>query len=227
MTLDTLVEVETPEGIALHLRAAGIFPRAAAWAIDAAIRLVILTVLAMIFGQLGQAGEGLFLLALFAMMWLYPVLFEVLRDGQTIGKKAMGLRVIHANGTPVGWLASSVRNLLRTVDALPFLYGFGLLAGLFDPHSRRLGDMVAGTLVVHADKPRTPLAAPQVPVVASPWPLAAVEQSAIVAYAERMGTLTSERSEELAELLPMLTQAKGGVAVQRLLGIAAACLGRS
>ena len=57
--------------------------------------------------------------------------------------------MVSADGAPVGWLAAITRNLLRTVDMLPFAYATGLVASLDAPHGRRLGDMVAGTLVVH------------------------------------------------------------------------------
>jgi len=70
---------------------------------------------------------------------------------ETVGQlgRSMGLRVIAANGAPVGWLAAFTRNLLRVVDMLPLAYAAGLVSSLVDPWGRRLGDMVAGTLVVH------------------------------------------------------------------------------
>jgi uncharacterized RDD family membrane protein YckC len=224
--LDTVRLVETPEGVALHLHPAGVMPRAAAWAVDLMIRVAATMLLLVLFGLLGQGGMGLSLLSMFVVYWLYPILFEVLRDGQTIGKRAIGLRVIHANGTPVGWLASIVRNLMRTVDMLPVLYGFGAVASLLDPQGRRLGDMVAGTLVIHAE--RAPAAAP-VPLVPAVWPeqvLASEEKAAIVAFAERGPRLTPERQAELADLLVPLTRQRGASAVQRLYGIASALLGR-
>ncbi|HVF35631.1 MAG TPA: RDD family protein [Candidatus Saccharimonadia bacterium] len=224
--IDTLALVETPEGISLRLRAAGVMPRAAAWALDVAIRLSVLIGLGMLFTLLGEAGGGAYLLGLFCVVWGYPVAFEVLRDGQTPGKQIVGLRVVHANGTPVGWLASVVRNLMRTVDMLPFGYGIGVVAGLVDRRGRRLGDIVAGTLVVHADATRAAIAAPSVPVIDLVQPLSAGERSALVAFAERAPSLTPERQGELASLLPMLTNAHGAIAVQRLLGIAAGILGR-
>ncbi|WP_439334215.1 RDD family protein [Tahibacter harae] len=227
MTLvDTLTLVETPEGIALRLRAAGMLPRAAAWVIDLAIRIGVLWVCAIGFALAGEFGMALNLILMFSLTWGYPVLFEVLRDGQTPGKMALGLRVVNANGTPVGWVASIVRNLMRTVDMLPILYGFGLVSGLIDRSSRRLGDIVAGTLVVHVEPAHGHSAAPVVPAVPSPLPLPAAEQGAIVAFAERSRQLTPERQRELAELLPQLTQARGAVAVQRLLGLANSFLGR-
>lgn len=225
--LDTLQRVETPEGIALQLRAAGMMPRAVAWAVDFGIRLGALFAFATLLGVLGETGQGLYLIALFVVFWLYPILFELLQDGQTIGKRVMGLRVVHGNGTPVGWLASIVRNLLRVVDMLPICYGFGLVAGLIDPYGRRLGDMVAGTLVVHVAPSLPNPAVPNVPVVLPNQVLSADEKAAIVAFAERAPQLTAERQAELADLLPQLTGAQGTLAVQRLLGMAQGFLGRS
>jgi uncharacterized RDD family membrane protein YckC len=224
--IDTLTRVETPEGIALRLRAAGVFPRAAAWAIDFLIRVAIGWALATVLLLLGESGLGIYLIAIFVLLWLYPVLFEVLRDGQTIGKKALGLRVINANGTPVTWTASIVRNLLRVVDSLPFAYGFGVAALLIDPHNRRIGDMVAGTLVVHTEAPFAHAQTPDVPVVHPVLVLEPAERIALVAFGERARQLTIERQRELASLLPMLTDAHDDVAVQRLLGMANAVLGR-
>ncbi len=224
--LDTLSHVETPEGISLRLRSAGVLPRAAAWLVDFAVRLAVVWVFSILFAVLGEAGLGLYLIALFVVFWMYPVLFEVLRDGQTIGKKAMGLRVVNSNGTPVTWIASIVRNLMRTVDMLPVLYGFGFVAGLIDPHSRRLGDMVAGTLVIHVEKSQRHVSAPEVPVVYAPVALAADERAAIVAFAERAQQLTPERQQELAAILHRLTEAHGAAGVQRLYGMASGLLGR-
>ncbi|MEP6907137.1 MAG: RDD family protein, partial [Pseudoxanthomonas sp.] len=158
--LDTYREVITPEGVALHLPAAGPVPRAVAWVIDLAIRLAILLLIGMLLGLLGAAGQGLYLILTFLIFWAYPILFEALWQGQTPGKKAMSLRVVSNNGAPVGWLAAITRNLLRTVDMLPFGYAAGLVACLADPYARRLGDMVAGTLVVHHERERRQAAAP-------------------------------------------------------------------
>lgn len=224
--LDTYREVVTPEGVALHLPAAGPVPRALAWAIDLAIRLALLMVASMVLAMLGTAGMGPFAVLLFVVFWLYPVLFEALDRGRTPGKRALGLRVIAANGAPVGWLAAFTRNLLRTIDMLPFGYAAGLVTSLADPWGRRLGDMVAGTLVVHAARPPEPQSAPVNAALAPAVALLPHEQAALVGFAERAPRLTQERQVELADLAEPLVQARGPLAVVRLFGIANWLLGR-
>ena len=224
--LDTYREVITPEGVALHLPVAGPVPRAVAWGIDLAIRLGILMLVGTLLALLGAAGEGLYLILLFLIFWAYPILFEALWDGQTPGKKAMALRVVNGDGAPVGWLAAITRNLLRTVDMLPFGYAAGLIACLADPHARRLGDMVAGTLVVHNERERDPAAAPVNAVIAPSASLQPAEQAAVVAFGERAPLLTPARQEELANIVEPLTGSRGQGGVLRLYGMANWLLGR-
>ena len=149
--LDTVREIETPEGVSLRLRAAGAFSRAQAWLLDLGLRAIVYSTAVGIFAALGRGGTGLALLLLFALTWGYNVVCEVWFHGQTLGKRALGLRVVSADGTPVTLLPSITRNLLRVVDGLPGIYGVGLVCGMIDPSARRIGDIVAGTLVVHAD----------------------------------------------------------------------------
>ena len=224
--LDTYREVVTPEGVSLHLPAAGPVPRAVAWAIDFAIRIGILLLASMALGMLGGTGPGLYLIATFLVFWAYPIVFETLWNGQTPGKKAMSLRVVSSNGAPVGWLAAITRNLLRTVDMLPFGYATGLVACLADPHARRLGDMVAGTLVVHNEREPGHATAPVNAVLAPSVALRPAEQAAVVAFGERAPALTPGRQEELADLVEPLTGSRGQAGVLRLYGIANWLLGR-
>ncbi|XQA62512.1 RDD family protein [Xanthomonas sacchari] len=223
--LDTYREVITPEGVPLHLPAAGAVPRALAWLIDLALRFALLTAMGMFLGLLGGLGQGLYLVAMFLVFWAYPIVLEGWR-GQTLGKQALGLRVVARNGAPVGWMAAITRNLLRTVDMLPFGYAVGLIACLFDPHSRRLGDLVAGTLVVHqpprADEALPPIAS----ALAPPRPLLPAEQAALIAFAERAPRLTPERQLELAALAHPLTDTPGQAGVLRLYAMANWLLGR-
>jgi uncharacterized RDD family membrane protein YckC len=225
--LDTVREVYTPEGVALRLPAAGPVPRALAWAIDLCIRMALLMVCSMLFGLLGSAGMGVYLVCLFAVVWLYPIICEGVWDGQTPGKRVLNLRVISSDGAPVGWLAACVRNLMRTVDMLPFGYACGLLSGLLDPSGRRLGDLVAGTLVVHVAQHRGSVQLLADRHAARPLqPLLPSEQMAVVAFAERAGQLTPERRIELANIASVATGATGAAGVQRLLGISNWLLGK-
>ena len=145
--LDTRYQVETPEGIDLPLRPAGLMVRAIAFAIDLGIRGLIMGVLFIVLALLGRLGMGLGSLLLFAISWWYMVLFEVLRQGRSPGKQWMGLRVVHDDGTPIGWSASLLRNLLRFVDLLPFGYFLGAISCLQHPSFKLLGDFAPGTLV--------------------------------------------------------------------------------
>ena len=224
--LDTVREVHTPEGVALRLPAAGPIPRALAWAIDFGIRLGLLMAASMVLGAFDKAGEGLYLMLLFVVFWLYPIVCEGMFDGQTPGKRALALRVVSSDGAPVGWLAACVRNLMRTVDMLPFAYATGLVACLCDRHGRRLGDLVADTLVVHVAPRRIDPVLPPVPPQAPGQSLLPDEQAAIVAFGERAPRLSAARQAELAALLQPLTGTAGGEGVRRLYGIANWLLGR-
>jgi uncharacterized RDD family membrane protein YckC len=223
--IDTRVAVETPEGVELAFSPAGPAPRALAYAMDLAIRSAAYLVLGIALAFLGRAGQGLFLIALFLLEWFYPVAFEVLAGGQTPGKRLLGLRVIRADGAPIGWSRSTVRSLLSFVDFLPFGFAAGLVSTLLTGRHQRLGDLAAGSVVVHQD--RTPAALPatpaapaaaafQVPAV----PLALPEQQAIISFAERAPGLTPERARELADLLEPLTGLRGDPGVARLQALA-------
>ncbi|MBW3551744.1 MAG: RDD family protein [Proteobacteria bacterium] len=224
--LDTYREVVTPEGVALHLPAAGPVPRALAWALDLAIRLALVVAGGTVLALLGRSGAGLYAVLLFTVFWLYPIVFEAAWNGCTPGKRLLGLRVIAGNGAPVGWLAAFTRNLLRVVDVLPFGYACGLIASLADPWGRRLGDMVAGTLVVHVERAHAASVTPDVAPLNSPLPLLPHEQAALIAFAERAPQLAPARQVELAEFAEPLVGARGALAVSRLHGIALGLVGR-
>jgi len=224
--LDTIREVHTPEGVALRLLVAGPFPRALAWLIDAGVRFAVIWMGAMAPLMLGGLGDGMFLIVLFVLTWFYPVLFEVLWNGQTLGKRALGIRVVAANGAPVGWMAAFARNLLRVVDMLPVGYAVGLVAGLIDPWGRRLGDMIAGTLVVHVPRAPGTIKIAAMPARPPTLPLQPEEQLAVIAFAERAGTLSTGRQQELAQLALPVTQQQGHAGVLALFGVANWLLGR-
>lgn len=226
--LDTVRRLATPEGCELDLRLAGAVSRGRAWLLDAGIRLVLLIVLAQSLAMFGGLGVGLFLLAGFAIEWLYPILFEVYRGGATPGKRMCNLVVLHDDGTPVGLAASVTRNTLRFVDFLPLFYGVGFTTMLLNAESKRLGDLVAGTVVVFdpgaVEQPKVDNAdAAEAPRVV----LRVEDQRALIEYAQRVERLTPERGEELALLATPLTAGMAGPrARRRLLAVANYLLGR-
>ena len=218
--LDTVRKVETPEGVELELRPAGLVARALALALDQIILWAGLFVAMIPLAMLGPVGLGLWLILLFLGQWLYPVLFEVLGSGQTLGKRVLRLRVLMADGLPVSWEASLLRNLLRVVDGLPGAYTVGLVSVLLSKNFQRLGDLVAGTLVVHVPEAHRTVPIPEAPALALPVSLSLEEQSALLAFGERSSQLNPARCEELADLLGSLTGLQGAANVTALQGMA-------
>lgn len=199
--LDTLRHTETPEGVTLHLRPAGAPARALAWAVDFILRLVMFSVLVGALAQLKGFGMGMAAIIAFVLEWFYPVLFELAPGAATPGKRLLGLRVVMADGLPVTPSASVLRNLLRAVDFLPFLYLLGGLTMLARSDFRRLGDLVAQTLVVHQPPEWRSSNLPAGPALAPSRPLTLAQQRAVLALAQRHAVLTAARFEEMARPL--------------------------
>ncbi|MBK1719605.1 RDD family protein [Thiocystis violacea] len=214
--IDSIRFNETPEGIDLELRVAGPVPRALALFLDGLVRAGLYLVLIPL-SALADTGVGLMLIGFFLLEWFYPVVFEV-RAGATPGKRAMGLVVVHDDGTPVGLPASMIRNLLRVVDFLPVFYGVGLVSVLLDHDFRRLGDLAAGTLVLHAERRAPPRTIADTPPVQVPPGFALETQQAILSYAERGPRLSAARRVELAEVLTADGGIRGEAAVRRVEG---------
>ena len=224
-SLDTRIRIETPEGVDLVLRPAGLVPRALAFGIDFAIRALASGVLLMVFSLLDTFGIGLAAVSLFILNWWYMVLFEVMNQGRTPGKRLIGLRVIHDDGTPVGWSSAMTRNLLRFVDMLPFGYSIGAITCLNHPQFKRAGDLAAGTLVVHNDPPtKRPVVVQAIPVVA-PVALRLEEQRAILSLAERQSELSEGRALELADIIAGPLRIPTDQALVQVNGIACGLLG--
>lgn len=201
---DSVQPVETPEGVDLALSPAGPCPRGLAWAIDASIRWFAYGAISLLLSFLGSAGTGLFLVFMFLLEWFYPVFFEVYRSGQTPGKAVLGLAVVMQDGTPVGFGASVIRNLLQFADFLPFAYLAGVVSTLTTERFQRLGDLAAGTQVVHRPshsamrerpRPRPGLTPRPLPI-----PLELHEQRAVLDFLDRRASLNPDRAEELARL---------------------------
>jgi uncharacterized RDD family membrane protein YckC len=158
------LRIDTPEQIALELPLAGIGSRFLALAIDTLIQSVFYLITALIFIftlPVGSSvltfmprllGPALAVFILFAIYWGYSAFFETIWRGQTPGKRYAGIRVIKESGRPINAFEAIGRNLMRAVDGLLGIDGVGLVCMMCNRQSRRLGDFVAGTVVVH-EKP--------------------------------------------------------------------------
>ncbi|SFC15293.1 RDD family protein [Pragia fontium] len=227
--LDTVCDITTPELIEIRLHPAGFLPRGFAFLIDTALRWCLIALIAIPTLMFDDVGLGLFLICLFLIEWFYPVFFEVLFNGKTPGKRLLGLKVIHDNGTPIGLSASIIRNFLRFADFFPLFYLFGLISMLVNKQFRRLGDIVAGTLVVYSVPYTAKFTVPEATPIPPDFPLSRETQKIVVTFAERTPGLTKPRQEELAALLPTLSQTSHTEEPQgatRLIGIANFLIGR-
>ncbi len=151
--------IQIPEQTLLEFHLAGIGTRFLACFIDTLI-LTLAAILFVLLTLLSVAAVGLMIpwgvpwvTAAAVFLWFalyngYFAFFEAVWNGQTPGKRLMQLRVIQQSGRPVSVFQAIARNLLRVVDQLPFLYGIGCLTVLFNRQNKRLGDFVAGTVVV-------------------------------------------------------------------------------
>ncbi len=153
------LNIETPENVVLSYQLAGPASRIGAFFIDTLVQGAVIFGLGVVvtcagITPVGGMAQGLFFAALFLISWFYHIVSEVYLDGRTIGKKAMGLRVIMENGYPVDFWASVIRNFLRVIDAplsfvfkIPF-YGIGYIVCTCSPRFQRIGDVFARTIVI-------------------------------------------------------------------------------
>jgi uncharacterized membrane protein SpoIIM required for sporulation/uncharacterized RDD family membrane protein YckC len=219
-SLTQTVDIETPELVVLSYTIAGLGSRVYAALIDLVICAVVL--IAFVIGLVVLVGPtresqaesnastawavAIIVLFQFAILWGYYLLFEGFNDGQTLGKRLLKLRAVRDGGYSIGFSASAVRNLMRIVDLQPaFTYAIGIGSVLFSKSGKRLGDIVAGTIVVRESfirQPSLPGAVAQpstdglvtVPLSAQ---LSDDEFRLLERWAERRNSLEPQRRREL------------------------------
>ncbi|WP_067573244.1 RDD family protein [Nocardia acidivorans] len=206
----------TGEAVAVELPIARIPTRAAAFLLDLMIQVVLGAMLFFLCLYLlfrwdaDSAWIGTMLVVVIALTLIgYPVLSETLTRGRSLGKMALGLRVVCADGGPIDFRHAVTRGLAGIVDF--WILGTGLIAvvvSLCSPNARRVGDVLAGTVVVH-DRSRLPFAALVIPV---PWlqgwarqlDMTGLPDELAVAmrqYLTRVRTLTPEAQDRLGRAL--------------------------
>lgn len=233
--VDTTELVETPERIRFRYRVAGPGQRSVAWLVDALVQataaVVVVGVASAVTPVLGGLSTGVMLLGLFVLQWFYGLFFELVLAGRTPGKLALELRVVRTDGSAARFPELLLRNLVRAADFLPVGFVVGVLVMAFDSRLRRLGDLVAGTVVVAEDRTRLLSAARIDPPVTDEERralparvhLSPEEIEVIEAFLARRPQLGRERAEDLARHLgPALSAREGVVAPtwERVLALA-------
>jgi uncharacterized RDD family membrane protein YckC len=159
---DETLNISTPENVSFDFQVAGIGSRFIAALADSALIVILQIVVNLPLFFLVQyyldieAGDRAFswLVALigliaFAFLWGYYIFFEIAWNGQSPGKRLVGLRVICADGLPITFTESAIRNLVRLIDFMPAFYGVGVVTMFINEQSRRMGDLAASTVVIH------------------------------------------------------------------------------
>ncbi len=150
-----VIEIDTPENVALEAEIAGFGSRCVAAMIDYLIIFVMMSTFSCLFAQAaggvdsGTTALVIWLLVLFFIFMFYHLAFEFLLNGQTPGKRYVKIRVVQDNGLPATTSGLLIRNFVRIFDFLPMFYGFGLVGLFMSKHTQRLGDMAGRTLVIH------------------------------------------------------------------------------
>lgn len=231
--LDSYLDVETPEQIAFSYSLAGVGSRAVAAFIDliVCVCMFLLCVIGIVAlaNRVGdshfKAGDdiseswaiAIIIILQFLIMWGYYVIAEGVFDGQSIGKRVLRLRVVRDGGYAISFGASAIRNLFRAIDGQPFpTYMIAIITGLSNKSTKRLGDIVAGTVVIREH--RTPALSEEygagqsgvltsvasspgnVPILVRPR-LSDAEYTLLGRYVQRLGTFTPEAQQALERRL--------------------------
>ncbi len=234
--IDSSIEIVTPENIAFRYQVAGPFRRMPSFLIDFAIRFAVVLLEAFVLGLLGLmggfAGIAILILSYFMMEWFYGGLFETYWNGQTPGKRIMGIRVLSVDGQPVNGLQAVMRNVLRFADMMPLLplaalneelagaalpiFFIGLVTPMFNRRFQRLGDFVTGTMVVIEEQSwlfgvssiEDPRAAQLAEYIPANFRITQQLSRAVATYVERRKYFSPARRREIARHLaePLLAE---------------------
>lgn len=219
--------IETPEQIPLEFPLAGIGSRFLAIALDTLIQVlgflmivfvaeILLPTAARFTPRALTWAAAIFFLCVFILYSGYYALFEVFWNGQTPGKRLVRLRVISDSGRPITVYEAVVRNLLRIIDQLPGLYVVGIISVFLTARNKRLGDIVAGTVVVHEkamqDSQPDFFAAAASTALSSGLQITAEELELIERFLQRRYDLSPEVRRQSAEQIAGRLRARLGAA---------------
>ena len=217
------LSIDTPENVVFDYEVAGIGSRFLAALVDTLliivlqviVNLTLLLLASALFANTLDWESGLlvwlfavFGLIGFAFLWAYYVFFEMIWNGQSPGKRWVGLRVIRTDGTPITLSESLIRNLVRLIDFLPAYYGIGVVTMFINEQACRLGDLAAGTLVVR-DRATVTLES----LASSPTPSASIRTILSVGIDLPIERLTSQDIQMAEEFLRRQPQLSNNSAV--------------
>ncbi|HMF29135.1 MAG TPA: RDD family protein, partial [Candidatus Cybelea sp.] len=217
--MDRTLEVRTPESIAFSYELAGLGSRFLALAVDQAIQIAVLVAIfaGLVFWAVRsvprqsipaadiKVGESIAIAVIvvisFAVLFGYFIVFEAIWNGQTPGKKLLGIRVVRDGGYPIDFGASLIRNLIRVGEQLVGYYAIAAISALISPENKRIGDLAAGTIVVRDARLARPTELRQhaeEPAYAPTAYLSGEERALVKRFIERRDTLSNDRRCELA-----------------------------
>lgn len=209
--IDDTIEIVTPENIAFRFHVAGPARRAIAFMLDMLVVLMLIMVMSIVFSLLALVvGEWAYFVLLVSMLvipWLYGGVLEAFWSGRTLGKLAMGIRVVSIEGQPITFTQAVMRNILRAADLQPLFSGLaGLVTATLNHRFQRLGDLACKTMVI-VDAPS---AAQNMPAVNDPRVLALAERlpgnlelrrslrKVLADYVQRRHLFSPERRREIS-----------------------------
>ncbi len=213
MRTEVVHQVETPEYVVFDFELAGLASRALAWGIDALVMGALSFGLLLFAGIAGVVLRGfavaVYFAAVFVLQFGYFAVLEWARQGQTVGKRVVGLRVMRLGGGRVGFYEAMVRNLLRVLDSLPVTYLAGAGTVLASRRRQRLGDLLAGTVVVRES--RRPLPAGILPEGA--------RYNSLVEDRRALAAARARVTPALREILVSLALRREEIAVEARMGL--------
>jgi uncharacterized RDD family membrane protein YckC len=240
--MDRTLDVRTPESIEFSYELAGVGSRFLAVTLDLVIQIAALSLLIIgltlalphaapkvtLHGPAHGPGpvrlaENLGVAILIAIVFLiffgYFVLFEWLWDGQTPGKKAIGIRVVRDGGYPLDFMASLIRNLIRVGESIVGFYAVSAVVALLSPQNKRVGDLAAGTIVVRDSRMESPeamLRDVSEPSYAATAYVSGEERALIRRFLDRRADLVTERRAVLAHTIAERVRPRLPAELQRL-----------
>jgi uncharacterized RDD family membrane protein YckC len=220
--MDRTLEVRTPESIAFSYELAGVGSRFLALAVDFTIQI---TLLLLLFWGLtlvaGHAGPhpislrgadrvvynltvALIIAIVFLIFFGYFIVLETFWNGQTPGKRLLGIRVVRDGGYPLDFMAALIRNLIRVGEMAVGFYALSAVVAVFSPLNKRIGDLAAGTIVIRESRMESPekmLREVAEPVYAATAYVSGEERALIRRFLERRTDLVTQRRAAIAHQL--------------------------